>query len=147
MSGVKTMKANRLAPGGWIYQWKDAVASMGGDKAYVDYYIERYKKEKLSDWTPEELWNYLDIIVEHHDAILLCYEALPEPYKRACYRNDGIIPIDSLVPGKTFCHRHLVSEFLRSSGGYECREYIPSDMELRVLKKNNGDESEEDMFL
>jgi hypothetical protein len=50
-------------------------------------------------------------------ANLLCHEKLPEGYTK------NIVEICDLEPGKKFCHRHIISAFLKS-GDFECREYL-----------------------
>jgi hypothetical protein len=141
LQGVQTLKAEWLAPGSWIYDWKNLVKRTGGDKELIDYYIKRYTKENLAHLSHEEVLERLDELAYHSDAVLLCYEALPKGYN-----NQGIVKIGDLLPGSTFCHRHIVSEFMRS-GGLECREYIASPSELKLLKKDyQENESGEDMF-
>jgi hypothetical protein len=141
LRGVNPLKAEWLAPGSWIYQWKDAAKHTGENRDLIEYYIKRYTNEKLNHFSPEAVWEQLNNLAGHSDSILLCYEALPDSYD-----NQGIVVINQLTPETTFCHRHIVSAFLRS-GGFECREYIPSLAELRILKRNHKDnESKEDMF-
>jgi hypothetical protein len=129
---IKPLKAEWLAPKSWIYNWKDTVEHTNNDRGAVDYYIKRYTEENLSHLSPEEVWKRLYSLAGDSDAVLLCYEALPKDYD-----NKGIVKIGGLTPGTAFCHRHIVSEFLRQ-GGFECREYLPNQEELNLLKGEEG---------
>ena len=65
-----------------------------------DYYIEHFNDEVLSKITPQEVVKDLEELTgQAKDIVLLCYEK----------------PND-------FCHRHLVSEWLRNNG-LECKEF------------------------
>jgi hypothetical protein len=116
--GIKAMKIPWLAPGTWIYSWKRKCNQIGESRRKLtDEYIHKYTEDKLSRLSPETVFERICGLVNHHDAILLCYEKLPEGYTK------DIVGISDLEPGKTFCHRHIVSAFLRS-GGFECGEYL-----------------------
>jgi hypothetical protein len=148
MFGVKALEAKWLAPGGWVYAWKDRVKRIDDnkEKELIEYYIERYTKEILGVYSPEEVWSRLHSLAGCRDAVILCYEAIPKAYGERGYSNGGIVTLDGLAPGVSFCHRHIVSGFMRS-GGFECREYIPSSSELTILKrKNHDDEFKEGIF-
>ena len=64
-----------------------------------DYYIRCFKTQVLDQLNPESVVNRLYTLSEGKDIVLLCYEK----------------PLD-------FCHRHLVSAWLRRNG-YECFEW------------------------
>lgn len=70
-----------------------------GDKVR---YTERYEKEILSKFSVERLVEYLNNLSKKHedkDICLLCYEKSSD-----------------------FCHRHIVSKWLRDKG-IDCKEY------------------------
>jgi hypothetical protein len=116
--GIKAVEIPWLSPGSWIYEWKQKCKRIGeSQRRLVDEYIRRYTEDILGCLSPEEVFERLDDSVNHHDAILLCYEKLPEGYTK------DIVKISDLEPGKTFCHRHIISAFLRS-GNFDCREYL-----------------------
>jgi hypothetical protein len=122
---IDVFKISWLAPGAWIYAWKQKGNQIGvSQRQLIDEYIKKYTEDKLSYLSPETLFERLYKLVNHHDAILLCYEKLPEDYTK------DIVELGDLEVGKTFCHRHLISSFLRS-GGFECREYLTSKQQDR----------------
>jgi hypothetical protein len=116
--GIKAIKIPWLVPGSWIYRWKQKCGQI--EKFPIELmneYIDKYTKDKLNNLSSETLFEKLLELVNHHDAILLCYEKLPTGYTKT------IVDIGDLEPGETFCHRHIISDFLRD-GGFECREYL-----------------------
>ena len=116
--GVKVINIPWLTPGSWIYAWKQKCNQIGeSQRRLIDEYICKYTEDKLSYLSPETIFERLTTLTNHHDLILLCYEKLPENYAK------DIVEISDLEPGKTFCHRHIISSFLRS-GGFECKEYL-----------------------
>jgi hypothetical protein len=116
--GIKTINVSWLAPGAWIYAWKQKCDQIGASKRQlIDEYINKYIDDRLSHLSSEIIFKRLYDLANYNDVILLCYEKLPEGYAK------DIIEINDLEPGKTFCHRHVVSAFLRN-GGFECREYL-----------------------
>ena len=114
----KIFKFPSLAPGSWIYNWKSSLKNGRSlDKAKNDY-INNYYTKCLNGITPKNLFDSLYNFTDGYDAILLCYEKPPIQMQL-----EGIIKLDWLEAGTSFCHRHLVADFLRD-GGYECREYV-----------------------
>jgi hypothetical protein len=106
-----------LAPGDWIYVWKQDLHNRSDfGKAKLEY-LRRYYKT-LHKYGPRNLFKELNEFTNSEDAVLLCYEAPPEQMGP-----DGIVDLSWLEAGKSFCHRHIVSDFLRS-GGYDCKEYV-----------------------
>jgi hypothetical protein len=124
--GIKAMKILWLAPGTWIYSWKQKCNQIGESRRkLVDEYIYNYTEDKLSHLSPETVFERICDLVSRQDAILLCYEKLPEGYTK------NIVEISDLEPGKTFCHRHIVSAFLRN-GDFECKEYLIPEQQNEV---------------
>jgi hypothetical protein len=116
--GINALKVSCLMPGAWIYAWKQKENRIGvSQRQLIDEYIKKYTEDKLIYLSPETLLERLYNLVNHHDAVLLCYEKLPEGYAK------DVVELSDLELGKTFCHRHIVSAFLRS-GGFGCREYL-----------------------
>jgi hypothetical protein len=116
--GIKAVKVPWLTPGVWIYAWKQKCNQIGASKRQlIDEYINKYTEERLSHLSPEIIFERLYDLTNHNDVILLCYEKLPEGYAK------DIVETSDLEPGKTFCHRHIISAFLRS-GDFECRECL-----------------------
>jgi len=114
---LAAVKFKSLVPGNWVYRWKNDLKDCTSlDKAKLDY-IEAYFTQCLNFFNPDKLSSDLTAISNRKDVILLCYEKPPEQMK-----SDGLVDLDWLEAGKSFCHRHLVAAFLRE-GGYECREY------------------------
>jgi hypothetical protein len=115
---IKAISVPWLMPGSWIYEWKQKCNRIGESKrCLIDEYIHKYTENRLISLSPETAFERIAGFVNYHDSILLCYEKLPEGYAK------DIVEISDLDPGKTFCHRHIVSSFLRN-GGFECREYL-----------------------
>jgi uncharacterized protein YeaO (DUF488 family) len=69
------------------------------DTKDVERYIERYNSEILGKLDITAIINKINTVASGKDVILMCYEK----------------------PG-SFCHRHLVAEWLRENG-FDCREY------------------------
>ena len=81
----------KLAPKlGFFVEW-----SVGEHKGDNNYYIEHFKEEVLDTLRPEDVINELKQFGQLQDIILLCYEK-PE----------------------SFCHRHLVADWLNENGLY-----------------------------
>jgi hypothetical protein len=116
---LATIKFKPLVPGRWIYPWKNDLHNRSDLGKAKSEYLNTYYKECLNKFTPEKLFNELFAFVNGSDAILLCYEAPPKDMG-----SDGIIDISKLEAGKDFCHRHLVSDFLRQGGLQCCEETI-----------------------
>jgi hypothetical protein len=107
-----------LAPGKWIYPWKNDLKNRSDlEKAKLEY-IEIYSAKCLNNYTPKRLFNDLNAFTGESNAILLCYEKPPVQTGI-----DGIVDLEWLTAGSTFCHRHLISDFLRR-GGYDCCELL-----------------------
>jgi hypothetical protein len=114
---LATMKYFPLVPGNWIYPWKNDLKNRSDlGKAKLEY-INTYYTKCLNKFTPRELFKKICDFTGAVDIILLCYEAPPKQMEP-----DGIIDLGWLAAGKSFCHRHLVADFLRM-GGYRCQEY------------------------
>jgi hypothetical protein len=62
----------------------------------VDEYVHKYTEDRLSCLSPEIVFERLYSLINHHDAVLLCYERLPEGYIK------DIVEISDLEPGKHF---------------------------------------------
>jgi hypothetical protein len=119
--GARMAEFKLLVPSKWIYPWKKSLKNRTDlDRAKIEY-AEAYYAECLYNFTPEKLFNYLNIFNSRRDTVLLCYEKPPEQMG-----SDGIVNLDWLKAGSSFCHRHLVSDFLRR-GGFDCREFIVPD--------------------
>jgi hypothetical protein len=119
--GKRMAEFKPLVPGEWIYPWKKSLKNGTDlDKAKTEY-AETYYTKCLGKFTPERLFADLCAFSSRRDAVLLCYEKPPEQTGA-----DGIVNLDWLKAGASFCHRHLVSEFLRR-GGFDCREFIIPD--------------------
>ena len=93
------LQYKKLSPKyGFFMEWKK-----NGDN---DFYIEHFQKEVLDVTDANDVIDELQTLIRHFadfgelDICLVCYEK----------------PTD-------FCHRHLVSKWLRESG-YDCEEYI-----------------------
>jgi hypothetical protein len=115
---IKAIKIPWLTPGSWIYKWKQKCEQIGKYPIeMMNEYIDKYTKDKLNNLSPKTVFEKLNALVDHHDAILLCYEKLPEDYVK------DLVDLGDLEPGKTFCHRHIISNFLQDDG-FECREYL-----------------------
>lgn len=111
-------KFKPLIPGNWIFNWKNDLKNRNDlGRAKIEY-VNTYYSKCLSKFTPEDLVKDLLAFSNNHDAILLCYEKTPVDTP-----SNGIVALSQLEAGTSFCHRHLVSDFLRQAG-YECREYI-----------------------
>lgn len=81
----------KLAPKlGFFVEW-----SVGEHKGDNNYYIEHFKEDVLDTLRPEDVINELKQFGRLQDIILLCYEK-PE----------------------SFCHRHLVANWLNENGLY-----------------------------
>jgi hypothetical protein len=106
-----------LVPGNWIYSWKRDLHNRSDlGKAKIEY-INTYFTKCLNSFTPQKLYEAIAEFTEDEDAILLCYETPPNQMGA-----DGIVDLSWLTAGKSFCHRHLIADFLRR-GGYNCIEY------------------------
>jgi hypothetical protein len=124
LEGIKIEEFKPLAPGKWIYPWKNDLKNRPDlDRAKIEY-INTYFTKFLNNFTPEKLFNNLYTFTDGCDAILLCYEKYPEQTDF-----NGIVELEWLKAGSTFCHRHLVSDFLRR-GGYGCCEFISKKGDL-----------------
>jgi uncharacterized protein YeaO (DUF488 family) len=64
-----------------------------------DYYIAEYQKQVLNQLNPEEVVKRLYALSYNHDVALICYEK-----------------------SESFCHRHLVTDWLNSNG-FQCVEW------------------------
>lgn len=64
-----------------------------------DYYIAEYQKQVLNRLNPEEVVKRLYTLSSNHDIALICYEK-----------------------SESFCHRHLVADWLNSNG-FQCVEW------------------------
>jgi uncharacterized protein (DUF488 family) len=115
---LATIKFIPLVPGYWIYPWKNDLHNRSDlGKAKLEY-IEIYYTKCLNKFTPEKLFEEINSFTKSTDTILLCYEAPPKDMG-----SNGIIDLGKLEAGKDFCHRHLVSDFLRR-GGLPCQEIV-----------------------
>jgi hypothetical protein len=115
---LATIKFLPLVPGQWIYSWKNDLHNRSDlGKAKLEY-IETYYTTCLNKFTSKKLLDEINFFTKDSDTILLCYEAPPKSMGP-----DGIIDLGKLEAGKDFCHRHLVSDFLRR-GGLPCQEII-----------------------
>ncbi len=92
-----------------LLNWKRMVASK---TAEVQHYIQGYVDEVLGYLSPEEVYQKLADITNGEDCTLMCFEKSP---------NNPNFKITELNPIGEFCHRHIVSEFLRY-GGFESKE-------------------------
>jgi len=118
-------KFEPLAPGNWIYSWKQDLHNRSDiGKAKIEY-ITTYFTKYLNLFTPKTLYEAISEFTKDEDAVLLCYEHPPSQMGP-----DGIVNLSWLTAGKTFCHRHLVADFLRR-GGYRCIEYIAEKKSLK----------------
>lgn len=80
-----------------------------------DAYIESYKRLILDKLDPKEVEDYLYFLSDAMDIALVCYEK----------------------PGN-FCHRHLVSQWLRDAD-IPVKEWEENDHVLAVQKENCGE--------
>ena len=111
-------KFSPLIPGSWIYSWKQDLHNRSDlGKAKIEY-VDTYYTKCLSRFSAKTLFEDIAEFTQSEDAVLLCYEAPPSQMMP-----DGIVDLSWLVAGKSFCHRHLVADFLRR-GGYNCIEYV-----------------------
>jgi hypothetical protein len=112
-----TIKFSPLAPGSWIYSWKNDLKNQCDIGRAKREYIDTYYIECLNKFNPGKLFKEINDFAKAIDVVLLCYEAPPKQMT-----SDGIIDLNWLEAGRSFCHRHLVADFLRR-GGYHCQEY------------------------
>jgi hypothetical protein len=116
--GLVTIKFAPLVPGDWIYSWKNDLRNRSDFVRAKLEYINTYYTKCLNRYTPKMLFEEINAFVNAEDSILLCYEAPPKDMK-----SDGIVDLGELEAGKDFCHRHIVSDFLRQ-GGLPCQEMV-----------------------
>jgi hypothetical protein len=115
-SGI--IKFYPLVPGNWIYPWKNDLHNRSDlGRAKLEY-IDTYYTKCLNKYTPHKLFKEINLFANSENVILLCYEAPPNHIGL-----DGIVDLEKLEAGKNFCHRHIVSDFLRS-GGFQCQEIL-----------------------
>ena len=88
----KGLEYRKLAPKKWFF---DEWKSTGDN----DFYVKNFKREVLDRLDPHVVWNELRKLSNGAPFALVCYEK----------------PSD-------FCHRHLVSQWLRAAG-YAIREF------------------------
>jgi len=109
----------KLQPGKWIFEWKDEVEKTvsGGKKTLEQLkkeYVDRYYEESLFFHFKggKELYEYLTETYGRYKTVVLC-----------CYEKYDLRhpELEDTIPGIDFCHRHIISDFLRKSG-VECRE-------------------------
>jgi hypothetical protein len=103
---VLSIKIDRLA--GKLVQPVSALLEAFNDP--IDYYTKVYVKEVLGHISPEEVYERISKVSNGKDCTLLCYE-----------KPDNTSD-DELEKLKHFCHRHIVSAFLRS-GGFDSHEF------------------------
>jgi len=116
--GGGQQKFKPLVPGDWIYSWKQDLHNRSDLGKAKTEYITTYFTKCLNSFTPKKLNEAISEFTKDEDAVLLCYEAPPSQMGA-----DGIVDLSWLTAGKSFCHRHLVADFLRR-GGYNCIEYV-----------------------
>ena len=73
----------------------------------IDEYSVLYD-EILGRLEPQATWDRLHELAGDHEPILLCYETSEQIRKG--------------VPGKSFCHRHMVAKWFEKSLGFEVPE-------------------------
>lgn len=88
----KGLQFKKLAPKIWFFKQRKET----GDN---DFYISNFNIEVLSKLDPDKIWNELREMSGHLPFALICHEKPNE-----------------------FCHRHLVSAWLRRNG-YEIKEF------------------------
>lgn len=88
----KGLEYKKLAPKWWFFK-------EWKDNHDDDFYVRNFKKEVLDRLNPHDVWNDLRKLSNGEPFALVCYEK----------------------PGD-FCHRHLVSKWLRDAG-YEINEF------------------------
>ena len=81
--------------------------------------MRNYDREVLSLLNPKGTVLRLKQLANSDDIAIICYEATPK--SEEFNKDNIIIKINELVI-KEFCHRHLVSQWLRLSG-YEVEEW------------------------
>lgn len=104
-------EASFLAPGKWLWHWKEKCASRSNAES-IDDYMKLYMSTTLLGIHPNDVFERLFKISDGNDCTIVCYE---KPEIGEC------IP-QQLEVGKTFCHRHIVTAYLRF-GGYESYEF------------------------
>jgi hypothetical protein len=106
--------AKWLAPHNeWFWKWKNDCKNQTNEEA-IESYSKLYFQSSLRSTSPQELVDRLARLSQKEDCTLICFEKPPL---------EKIIDVDTLIVGKTFCHRHLITRFLRSAG-FEAYELI-----------------------
>jgi hypothetical protein len=96
--------AHWLAPqSNWFWKWKNELNLKTNEEA-IEKYSRLYFQTVLRNTTPMEIVTRLEKITSGEDCTIVCFEKPPA---------EKIIDINSLIAGKNFCHRHLITQFLR----------------------------------
>ena len=106
--GFNIKSYKKLAPSWDIIQ---EYKNNGGD---IERYKSRYYNEVLNKLDVCEVYKELKELSDGKDIVLLCFEGIKN--------ND-------------FCHRHLVSQWLRENG-YKEEEEVPGELILNYYKNN-----------
>jgi hypothetical protein len=114
---LSMIKFSPLIPGNWIYSWKNDLKNQPDIGRAKQEYINMYHTECLNKFESGKLFKEINDFAKAIDIVLLCYEAPPKQMGP-----DGIVDLSWLEAGRSFCHRHIVADFLRQ-GGYLCQEY------------------------
>jgi hypothetical protein len=106
--------AKWLAPSPqWFWLWKKSLDTKTNKEA-IEEYSELYFQTILRNLMPLDIINRLSKLSNEEDCTLICFEK--PPLKK-------IINPDSLEVNKDFCHRHIITSFLRNCG-YDAFELI-----------------------
>jgi hypothetical protein len=95
----------------WFWNWKAHCETLNDAK---EEYQRLYFQTTLRNTSPQEIVDRLSKLSNGEDCTLLCFEKPPA---------ESIIDVDKLTINGSFCHRHLITQFLRNSG-YESFELI-----------------------
>jgi hypothetical protein len=99
--------AKWLAPQNeWFWKWKNSLKDLTNKNA-IEEYSRLFFQTTLRGTSPQEIIDRLGNHLSKEDCTLLCFEKAPI---------EKIVDIDTLVVGKDFCHRHLISQYLRNCG-------------------------------
>jgi hypothetical protein len=96
--------AGWLAPGQWLWDWKKLTTT---NKEKIDAYVKLYLEFTLYE-APEIIYERLAKLSNNEDCTLICYERSP--------KTPRVASLYDLTVGIDFCHRHIVSAFLRTIG-------------------------------